>query len=541
MNMPEEEEGVSWIIKTADAIEQRYPKGKLILNGGLSVRGPQHIGRLRGEVFIQANIAEVLRRRGRKVSQCIILYNDDAMKPTGLANAFPNDPEKQRKFAGMRLFDLPDPVGSCHPGWVDHFWEDFGGYIDQFGVSPEIVKTHDFYQMAETKRWVGEILERRAEVRELANVYRERKPWPEDWIPLNPLCTNCGSIAHTKTTDYNLKTRTVSFTCSKCGASGESPMAEGKLWWRLEWPLMWKVLGISFEAYGKDHAAAGGSRESCAYFYTNFFKEEPPMGFPYEWVSLKVKGKDLGEMSASEFVGITPKEWLRIAPAEVLRYRYARTRPSAGIALDLDNLHVMVDEYLRSQRIVTGKEAPRTDKELANLKDLFGIINPEMELLPDIPYAFAATLGQVYPLATNFDVVRAALMRTGHMTGQETEEQLRGIKKYLGQATTWALEYAPESIRLRVLTAIDPELRARIKPEERAFLHDVGGRLKDAGVNSKTVDTAIREAAAHHGLDAKKAYALIYMPLLGRDSGPRAAMFLPALGEKFVVERLLSI
>ena len=32
--------------------------------------------------------------------------------------------------------------------------------------------------------------------------------------------------------------------------------------WRLDWPSKWKILGVTFEAFGKDHATKGGSYDT---------------------------------------------------------------------------------------------------------------------------------------------------------------------------------------------------------------------------------------------------------------------------------------
>ncbi|WP_367834521.1 hypothetical protein [Vulcanisaeta sp. JCM 16159] len=52
-------------------------KDECILNGGLSVSGLQHIGRLRGEIILNSVIAEKLRDAGLKVRQVLTLYTVD--------------------------------------------------------------------------------------------------------------------------------------------------------------------------------------------------------------------------------------------------------------------------------------------------------------------------------------------------------------------------------------------------------------------------------------------------------------------------------
>ena len=46
---------------------------------------------------------------------------------------------------------------------------------------------------------------------------------------------------------------------------------EGKLPWRLDWPAKWKILNVTFEAFGKDHATKGGSYDTVSNFLKKYY------------------------------------------------------------------------------------------------------------------------------------------------------------------------------------------------------------------------------------------------------------------------------
>lgn len=58
----------------------------LVINGGLSVSGLQHVGRLRGEIVLSHCLARALRDEGRKVTQGLVQYTQDPSSPWHLGS-----------------------------------------------------------------------------------------------------------------------------------------------------------------------------------------------------------------------------------------------------------------------------------------------------------------------------------------------------------------------------------------------------------------------------------------------------------------------
>src|SRR2546427_579554 len=326
-------------------------KRDLVINAGLSVSGLQHVGRLRGEITLSQLLTRSFREHRRNAVQSLVLYTQDEWKAkeTQVAQFTKED---GRKYAGRRLIDVPDPVG-CHANWVEHFWQDFGGVLDRFAPGIRIVTTTDTYRNPEMQALVRDLASRAEEVRATVNKYRTRHPYPTGWIPFEAFCENCGTIGATTT---SIDGMLASYRCERCGHSGKSSIEKGKLNWRLEWPALWKVYRVDIEPFGKDHATPGGSRDSCAEIAETIMHFRPPMGIPYEWVGIADRGKDLGDMGSSDFLGFTPAQWVAVGDPEVLRDTGMLTRratefESARIARRLAQSRVWVEKYATENRV----------------------------------------------------------------------------------------------------------------------------------------------------------------------------------------------
>src|SRR3989304_3740587 len=78
------------------------PKRELVINGGLSVSGLQHVGRLRGEIVLCHCLARALREEGRVVTQALVQYTQDQWKgKEGQRSQFPGG-GRRRRFGAPR-------------------------------------------------------------------------------------------------------------------------------------------------------------------------------------------------------------------------------------------------------------------------------------------------------------------------------------------------------------------------------------------------------------------------------------------------------
>ncbi len=532
--------GEHWIDKLARRVEaelRRRGKREYVFNGGLSVSGIQHIGRLRGEVLIPEAVRRVLERRGYRVRQLITVYTQDPWKGKKPQREQFRDPEEARRYVGWPLIRVPDPEG-CHSNWVDHFWSDFGPYLDEFTDGKiEVVITTDLYRGALREYIVSRILPIREKIREIINKYRGRKPYPEGWIPIEPICEKCGRID--RTVALSVEGYRVKYKCLNCGHTGEVDISDGKLNWRLEWASIWDILRVDFEPYGKDHATPGGSRDSCVDLAVNALGFEPPIGEWYEWVSIRASGRTV-DMTSSGFVGITPREWLEIAHPQILRFLYFYVHPHKKVVVDLSRIPSYYEQYYRAERIYFGAERASSPEEASYLARTYELSHPKEppHALPlQVPYTHASILAQLLG-PDNLDGAIERLRRTGHIRGDPDNYSRKWLSGLLRRSYNWTLRYGPESMRFSIVKEPAPEVLAGLKYRE------IFCRLSTALTqldewNEEAIKNAMIEATRDmKSRDRREFYKEFYLLFIGRPQGPRAAPLLSLLPKKFVLDRL---
>src|SRR5438093_980422 len=170
-----------------------------------------------------------------------------------------------------------------------------------------------------------------------------------------------------------------SYQCERCGHRGKSSIEKGKLNWRLEWPALWKVYQVDIEPFGKDHATPGGSRDSCAEIAETIMHFRPPMGIPYEWVGIADRGKDLGDMGSSDFLGFTPAQWVEIGDPEVLRYIYAFNPIARRVVLDLYRVDSYHDTFDRAEDAFYSAKRQGDEDDQARSYELAYLASPPKE------------------------------------------------------------------------------------------------------------------------------------------------------------------
>ncbi len=538
-----------WVDALAEFLAERLQERgvrEVVVNGGLSVSGLQHVGRLRGEIIIGDVVARLLREKGFKVKQMLTLYTQDAWKgKKSQLSQFPS-PEEARRYKGWPLIRVPDPKGELG-SWVDRYWRDFGPYIDAFtGSHVEVVTTTDLYR-GKLLEFVKTSIERREEIRRVINKYRGRKPYPEGWIPFEPRCSHCGRIDSAVVLEADLEKGVVRYRCRGCGHEDWAPLWDGKLNWRIEWVGVWWALGVTFEPYGKDHATPGGSRDSANELAKTVYGVEPPEGLPYEWVAMRTPDGKEQDMSSSDFIGFTPREWLEVAEPELYRFLVLRTPPMRKLVVGLHEIPRYYDLYYKAERIYYGLESTGREWEDLLLKRSYELSYthgaPPSKPPAQPPYTHLAILSQVLPRELWLTEAPRRLAASGHMPREPSSFDLRRLESLLPRARRWAERYAPEYYRIRILEELPREVAERIPEEYRGLLRGLGEVLEALGSwDEESIKKAMIEYT--RGWEAarrRQFYHYLYLVFLGRESGPRAAPLFSLLPREFIVERLKSI
>ena len=131
-------------------------------------------------------------------------------------------------------------------------------------------------------------------------------------------------------TAYDDDTTDLSYTCTVCAYDGVTNLAtdnEGKLVWKVDWPMRWAFEGVDFEPGGVDHASPGlvvhrrqGAGEAI-------YDGRAPSFVGYSFVGAGGQVK----MSSSRGGVPTAADALKILEAPILRWLYVRRAAQAGV------------------------------------------------------------------------------------------------------------------------------------------------------------------------------------------------------------------
>ncbi|MCK4443621.1 MAG: lysine--tRNA ligase [Thermoplasmata archaeon] len=514
-------------------------KREVVISAGLSVSGLQHVGRLRGEVILANAIADALRKDGRDVKQMLVLYTQDSWKgKEGQLAQF--EGRDGSEFIGRRLIDVPDPKG-CHDSWVDHYWRDFGNVLDKFARNVEVTSTTEVYKRDDMKENVSELLGKGDVIRQTINKYRGRMKYPEGWIPFEPYCHECKRIGDAEAISVE-KDGMVTYKCS-CGGEGASRIEDGKLNWRLEWPSLWKILHVDIEPFGKDHATPGGSRDSCKDIAKNIMDLEPPFGIPYEWVGMSRDGTDMGDMSSSSFKGFTPREWLELGEPEALRFTYLQTNPSKRIVLDLAKMDVYHDHLDSGHRDYWGEDKDEPGDLRSRSYEISAVDRVLREDMYIVPFKEASLLTQISPSEDKLQWVVSRLRDTGKLTRELSDDESQYLSERMVLADHWIKTHAPEDLQVHLMEELPVGVRNELTEDDVRSLSIFKERLEGTDWNEDALKETMMSASKGEGfpVDTRRFFRNLYLVLLGKEQGPRAAPFLSILQKDFVIQRLEEV
>jgi lysyl-tRNA synthetase class 1 len=520
-----------WVDRIAEALLERG--GEHVIASGISISGPIHIGHA-NDVFIADAVRRALEERGAKARAIWYADDFDPMRRVPWPLNQGDQLKRYERYLGFPYANIPSP-DSAHANFVDFFARPFLESLKEFGIKVEIYSASEVYRSGRMADLIRTALERADEIRSILNRFRAR-PLPEGWLPFDPLCARCGRISTTRAIDWD--GTLVRYRCEGtdyvrgCGYEGEADYSrgEGKLTWRVEWPARWKLLGVTCEPFGKDHAAAGGSYDTGRLISQRVFGYPPPHPVPYEWVSLRG-----AELSSSKGVVFTLPQWLEVAEPELLRYFIFRSKPMKSKEFDPAALPDLYDEYDLAERVYFGRARlpPSRVEQVKRVYELSQTDGVPQQAPQRVPFRFAAVLSQVAP---SEERMLGILKDRGLLVDPSQTEIALAVRR-LRLARRWVELYAPEHVRFQVLP--EPP-KVELSPKQLEGLKRLAAIVREGGLSPVEMHNRIYGVARELGMPPPELFEAIYLVFLGKRSGPRAGAFLVALDREFVTERLLS-
>lgn len=501
----------------SEIVEGRQPPLKV--NDWWTPSGLAHAGHIRTFLLHQA-IYYGLRLHGQTADYS---YGFDDMDPMdGLP---PDLPSEFEQYMGLPLFRVPSPVAD-YASLANYYAAKYLQAMEDLDVHPNVPTTSQMYLAGEFNDAITIALDRAADIRHIYLDFGAERP--SDWLPFQPICERCGKIGTTYA--YAWDGSGVSYRCephlvkwaSGCGYDGRvSPYnGNGKLFWKVEWPAKWFVIGTDYEGAGKDHFTKNGSRDYARRIATDIFETREPIGYPHEF--FLIGGK---KMSSSKGETITANEAAHILPARLMRFFVYRIPPRRQIEFNPggDTVSRIYDDF---------------DTALAEFHR-----DPESDLARTMRYAhqsaeplpvYVMRFSKVSFLIQMPHVVIAQVAETekgAPLTPEETDE----LNTRIEFARRWLDSYADPSARF-TLQADAPDIT--LTREQRIYASEVAKQLDGADWHGETIHTILHDVKNNMNLPPKLAFSTLYKLFLNRDDGPQAGWFLAALDPEFVLARL---
>ncbi|OGH08887.1 MAG: lysine--tRNA ligase [Candidatus Levybacteria bacterium RBG_16_35_6] len=471
--------------------------------------GFSHVGSLMGPV-IHSMIFRSLKDAGQKAIFTFVI-NDfdpaDDLLPEIKGTDFEEELGKPLKLAKS-----PDPK---FKSMADMFGDDFTKAIKNLGVEADIMSSWEIYHQGKFDEVIREALDNAGKIQDIYQEVSGSKKKEAGWLPFQVICEKCQKLGTTKVYDWDGEK--VSYICEQnlvtwakgCGHRGKvSPFGgTGKLPWKVDWAAHWKVIGVTIEGAGKDHASKGGSYDIAMTICKDVFKYDQPFKLPYEFVLIGGK-----KMSSSKGLGIKAHDLVRILPSEVGRFLFARNGIKSQTNFDPEGTNaipVLFDDYQKAAAEYFKKE--KTDLARAFELSQFD----EIRKPPKVRFSVLAQWVQ--------------------MPNMKDSIKKEGLEDWAKYARVWVEKYAPEKERFQIQENLQEQIK--LSKEQKLYLKSLEADFSKK-MDPEQIQLLIYNKAKEQGISSKEAFAAVYSIFLGKDHGPKAGWLLANLNREFIVERL---
>lgn len=479
--------------------------------------GFAHVGSMLGPV-IHSLIYRSLKDLGQKPKFTFVINDFDPV------DGLPEDLEKEySKYLGYPLKTAPSP-NPKFTNMAEYYANDFINSFRYLGVEAEILSSWEMYQDGKFDELIRRALDCSEKIQDIYQKISGSKKREKEWLPFQVICPNCGKLGTTRVFEWDGKE--VSYKCEPnlvawakgCGHEGKvSPFGgTGKLPWKVDWPAHWKVIGVTIEGAGKDHASAGGSYDVAMAICKEVFKFPQPRKLPYEF--LLIGGR---KMSSSKGLGIKAHDLIGILPPELGRFLFARHKytkqsdfnPKGTMAIP--DLFDEYDKAWTSYNENDGSDLARTFElsQIGNVPERKDVVIPRFREVVNYLQQPSIDIHKAFPGADK----------------NLLEERIR-------YAEIWIEKYSPEEYMQQMSTSL-PQSAKDLSSEQKKYLTGVSvlvRRIKDP----EKLQKDLYELAKAQKLETKKAFAAIYQAFIGKDHGPKAAWFLLQYPKEKVIARL---
>ncbi len=513
-----------WVDAISEAVlerEHRLNRDLKVLRVecGIGASGFPHIGSV-GDAIRAFGVKLGLNELGVKSE--LIAYSDDR---DGLRKIPVGIPKDYERYLGIPVTDIPDPW-KCHSSYGEHMSQLLLEALEMLELEFTFISATQAYKSGLLDKSIDTLLRNHEKVDQ---IIREEvgSSKPPGWIHYWPVCEECGRIYTTRVTKVLPDEGKVLYVCDQefkgikgCGYKGEASYLKGtgKLaWMGGEFAARWAALGITFEPHGKDITDSFRVNSRICKEVLNF---DPPLTIVYEMFLDRTGSK----ISKSKGNVITPQQWLRYSPSEVLRMimfkRYKGTR-----AISLELIPTYINELEDKLAQYHNLDKIKDTRKRINLKRLVEYTY----LLGKVPepkqYRFGTILNVISILPYRQMDEKSLFEHVSDIVGKYYEiprEELNADEWFI-QLFRSALNYLNEIVPYMhvEVPSIDPQTLETIE----RFLESIREDMDPEEIQSLAFSLA-RES----GRSIRKFFSTVYFLLLGRPSGPKLGPLIYRLG-----------
>ena len=531
-----------WVSKVADRVEAsvRQRKGEnatIVCASGISPSGPVHLGNLREPMTVHL-VAEELRGRGWKVDHLHSWDDYDRLRkvPSGV-------PAEYANYIGMPYSDIPDPFGE-YDSYATRYITSFAEGLARLGIHPRYIRQSEAYRRGDYREQIKAALRQRFEIFDILSEYQNLEGQKETvdarraaYYPFKPYCDNCHKDM-TRMTSYNDEDAALTYICDNCGHEGGYSLndrIDGKLLWKIDWPMRWSYEQVDFEPGGEDHSSPGSSYTVGQRIVQKVYGAKAPQFVGYAFVGMGGRSK----ISSSVGTTATIDSALNIIEPAILRWLYARRANNQAFDIDYgQGLLRMYEEWDALVRQINKGAANESNQRLFE--------RATRTSTEEIVYTHNAV---PFPLLTSvIDVTQAneeQVLRIISQTLPEKED-LASLRSQLEPrftcALNWVNNYLPDDERTHINTTFDSESFDQFSELDQAGIRMLAERLDTSWNLAELSELMYSIPKVVRGLaidtppndELKQAqrsfFIALYTLICGKDTGPRIPTLLLSIG-----------
>ena len=346
-------------------------------------------------------------------------------------------------------------------------------------------------------------------------------------FPYKPYCRTCQRDT-TTVTAYDDATTDLTYTCDR-GHTHTTNLAtqdEGKLVWKVDWPMRWAFEHVDFEPAGMDHATPGSSFTVGHELVEKVFGMPRPAWFGYGFVGFA----GVQKMSSSAGGAPTAEDALRVLEAPIVRWLYVRRNPKQTFDIDFGPEVVRLYDEWDSLTRKAADPDKRDAQVLAWERAAATASGPLPAPRVVVPFRLLSSVA---------DVTAGSAEQIGRIVGHEVDD----LQPRLDKAMAWTSEYVDPADRTNV----------RATPDEATLglAHRRAARVAAAApaTDCPTRSSSTTVTALVYGVpklargmqlddkptdevkaDQKEFFGLLYRLLVDAERGPRLPTLVMALG-----------